>query len=227
MNGMTDLNVAEFIFVAAGTYILFIGPVMATIVMLLLAVAGLLWSPFAAAVCGGIAHRKNWAGDRYAGNGFLGSIYLFLPWFYMLSRLCGRPMGEVTVIAGYIVLFLLWLFGAIIPGGIMSWAFFWAGDAEYGPLGTMRAQYTLNHTWTTAMGSIISVLVSLLLWAITLRKMWRIRRTYRQNVRVAPQERVVDWAYMRPFQCAWLSFVFIWGFHIYIFASYPVCIVAC
>ena len=205
----------------------FIAPVVATIAMLLLAVVGLLWSPFAAAICGGVAHRKGGEGSKSAADGLLGSILLFLPWVYMLSRLHGRPMGVGTVIAGYLLLFLLWLFGALIPGGIMSWTLFWTGNADYGPFGTLREQYTLNQLWMTAMGSIASEFVGLLLWAVALRKMWRIYRKYRQNVPVAAHDKLIAPAYMRPFQYAWLSFVLIWGFHIYIYASYPVCIVAC
>lgn len=227
MEGLPPMGTAEVVFYIILAYVGFIAPVLATIGMLLLALVGLLWSPFAAAICGGVAHRKGWEGDKSAADGFLGSIFLFLPWVYMLSRLHGRPMGGGTVIAGYIMLFPLWLFGAIIPGAIMSWTLFWGGNADYGPFGALRAQYILNQLWMTSMGSIASEFAGLLLWAVMLWKMWRICRKYRQNVPVAAQGRLVAPVYMRPFQYAWLSFVLIWGFHIYIFASYPVCIVAC
>lgn len=59
-----DLNAFEVIFYTFGGFIVFFAPVLGFVALFFLVVASLLWSPFAAAICGRIARKMVYIRNR-------------------------------------------------------------------------------------------------------------------------------------------------------------------
>lgn len=88
-------------------------PVVVFTVMLLVAVLGLLWAPFAALSCAFIAGKRGLSARRYAVAGAIYSILFLLPWFYLLAELLNRRLPGFLIRLGYAVLYIGWIVGII------------------------------------------------------------------------------------------------------------------
>lgn len=102
---MTNL---EFVSAIAGA--LFGLSVLAHLLVMLLTIIGLLWSPIAAAIAD--RHRADTGGSAKA------AASMFLPWLYARKNMLGdNQMAPRTVRLGYGLVYMLWLLG---PSG--AWA---------------------------------------------------------------------------------------------------------
>ena len=101
-------------------FIIFFAPVYVTVILYIVAVICLLWSPVAAYACARAARAKGLDARRYAIAGAIYSILLFLPWIYLWSKLRDKPLRSMTVTAGYVLLYLAWLAGPISSMAIVS-----------------------------------------------------------------------------------------------------------
>lgn len=81
---------------------------------------GVLWSPIAALICGGIARARGLSVSRYAAAGAVYSALLILPWLYLVVRMFNRSVPRFIVVAGYMVLYLGWLWGPFGWGVFIS-----------------------------------------------------------------------------------------------------------
>lgn len=224
-----DLNAFDVIFYTFMGFIIFSAPVLAFVALFLLVVGSLLWSPFAAAICGRIA-RKNGLDhepNEYSRAGFVCSCYLFWPWVYLVSRMRGKPLDDGLVIVAYFVLFPLWMFGTFFPALELSWAFFWAENATFGPFGSLKERYALADAIWSLIFSMAPALIALVIWAISLWKICRIYRKYRRGTLPMSQSALIDRAYLRPFQYTLLSFALVWIPYLFIFILYRDCIFDC
>ena len=92
-------------------------------VLLLLAVLGLLWAIPAAVISGIVAGTRNLRVGHYVFVGANYSISLTVPWFYLMGEvILGRPpLSRRLTVAGYVLLFGLWVVGPIgLNIGIIS-----------------------------------------------------------------------------------------------------------
>ena len=97
-----------------------------------LAVIGLLWSPIAAYTCARTARARGLNTRRYAITGAIYSILLFLPWVYLWSNLRNKPLSRKTITLGYILTYVLWLFGPIaLVGTVIGTAFDYERDPAW------------------------------------------------------------------------------------------------
>lgn len=103
---LASLNLRIAIFWGAIFFaIVFGGPMLVT---------GLLWAPFAAMICWRLAEWRGLNGRRYAVTGATYSILYFLPWVYLVVRLCDRTVPSFLVRGVYIVLYcVVWPLAAL------------------------------------------------------------------------------------------------------------------
>ena len=76
--------------------------------VLLLGVLGVLWAPFAAAICALVARIRKLATGSYAAAGAKHSALFILPWLYQLVRMCDRTVPRFVVGAVYGLLYATW-----------------------------------------------------------------------------------------------------------------------
>ena len=81
---------------------------------ILLTIVGILWSPFAALICGLAARRNGLPAGKYAGTGWSYSVWMILPWIYLVASLFGKPPPARIVRIGYKTFYSLWAFLIIL-----------------------------------------------------------------------------------------------------------------
>ena len=81
---------------------------------ILLTIVGILWSPFAALICGLAARRKGLPAGKYARTGWSYSVQMILPWIYLAALQFGKPPSAKIVRIGYRALYSLWAFLIIL-----------------------------------------------------------------------------------------------------------------
>ena len=207
---LANANVFEVIVLIPLALAFFVGAslYLAVLALLLLIPLGIVWMPFAAAICGIIARKRGLdPGDGYIKAVLSSSFWLFVPWFYLVSRMCGKPLPHTLVIAAYCVLFLLWAFGTWVPAFVLSGIFFWTDGDPFGPFNKLGEQYELFSAILTSTIAIAVPFATLMLWAILLRQMYRIYRNYRRGGVNASQSASIEPVYLRPFKCTIATFV--------------------
>ena len=214
------LNVFEVIIVITLALAFFVGTPLAVLALLLLIPLGIVWAPFAAAICGKVARERGLKpGDGYIKAGLSSSFWLFVPWIYLVSRMRGKPLPHTLVIAAYCTLFLLWMFGTWVPSFGLSWTFFRGDDRVWGPFDQLGEQYGLYGAILTSTIAIAVPIVTLILWAVSLWQMSRRYRNYRRGALNASQSASIEPVYLRPFKCTIATFVLTWVAVIYVIAT--------
>lgn len=88
---------------------------------LALAVLGLLWAPFGALACAGVARLRGLTPAPYAASGAKSSAIMFLPWVYLFVRLAsGRPPPALIVKAVYALAYAVWLCMAATKAALLG-----------------------------------------------------------------------------------------------------------
>ena len=100
MQALAILSIIAAIFMLVGILMLFL-PILLTIV-------GILWSPFAALICGLAARRNGLPAGKYARTGWSYSVQMILPWIYLAAMLFGKPPSAKIVHIGYKALYSFW-----------------------------------------------------------------------------------------------------------------------
>ena len=78
-----------------------------------LMVVGILWAPLAGWLCPRLARGRNPENRCLPEDATIASFLLLLPWFYLVSKVLGRPLHGAVIALGYVLLFGLWLFGPV------------------------------------------------------------------------------------------------------------------
>ena len=214
---MAGLNAFQIIIATVSGLAFGIGTPLAVLALLLLIPLGIVWAPFAAVICGRIAHKRGLdLGDEYIKAGLASSFWLFVPWIYLVSRMRGKPLPHALVIAAYCVLFLLWMFGTWVPALVLSSIFFWTDGDPFGPFNKLGEQYELSSAILTSAIAIAVPIIALILWAVSLRQIFRRYRNYRRGVVNASQSASIESVYLRPFKYTMATFVPTWVSVIYV-----------
>ena len=164
--------------------------------MIIVAAAGLLWSPVAAVITRHQARKHGLTGSHYAVAGALYSIFLLVPWFYLGPRVRGDkemvPSGWT-----FALLYLSWVLGPIVSWWIVM-------ETDYGSDSdaTMIVLWVMLAAWA---GSIMVLLGS-----------GRPRTGQWRGVSSLPRPRrtvtaLLPVRYILPFALAWASVVFVMG----------------
>ena len=82
--------------------------------VLFIAVLGVMWAPFGAVICGGSAKIKQLPVLRFAIAGALSSLFMLLPWFYLITRMAGKPFPRPLAVLSYIAVYSSWLYGPLL-----------------------------------------------------------------------------------------------------------------
>ncbi len=85
-----------------------------------------MFSPFAAGICMWLARRRGLNVWYYGLIGAIYSISFLYPWVYLATRLLGRRMSPIIVIAGYVNMYVWWLaslFGVFLFANMNSGEF--------------------------------------------------------------------------------------------------------
>ena len=82
--------------------------------VLFIASLGVIWVPFGAAVCGWRAKEKQFQVLKFAVAGALYSMFLLLPWFYLISRMSGERFPRFLATLSYIAVYSIWLYGPLL-----------------------------------------------------------------------------------------------------------------
>lgn len=86
---------------------------------------GLIWTPFAAAICLIVARARRLGGEGWAGAGAKHSLLFFLPWVWLVLRMAGVPIPAAVARAGFALLYGVWLLASVLLAG--AGAFLTAG----------------------------------------------------------------------------------------------------
>ena len=163
-----------------------------TMVMILIAAAGLLWAPFAAMIARSEALKRGLTGSRYAVVGAIHSVFLLAPWFCLMSRIRGDetalPKGRT-----FIMLYTSWMLGPILMLWILQ-------ESDYGS-GTNMIVVVIWVMLAAWAGSILLLLAA----GRPHTGQWR-------GVSLPPPHQSVGASlpvlYILPFACTWVSVVF-------------------
>ena len=92
-----------------------------------LPIIGLLWTPFAAAICIAIARVRRLGDEGWGKAGAQYSLLFLLPWLWLALRMAGVPIPAAITRAGYALLYGLWLLASValaIGGALLAAGFF-------------------------------------------------------------------------------------------------------
>ena len=179
---------------------------------ILLTIAGILWSPFAALLCGLAARRKGLPAGQYARTGWSYSVQMLLPWIYLAALLSDRPPSAKIVRIGYRALYALWAF-LITLSVVMFVGALLSRDGVFGD-----ADPDTYRTFGMYIPSMLIAIAGFAVNGLLMRKSMRdLRRKWREDSenpkpderRYAPPHK----AYTRPFSLmplgvalGWLAF---------------------
>lgn len=179
-------------------------------ILILLLVAGILWSPFAALICGAMARRRGLPAGRYARAAWSYSAQFLIPWTYLVAVLQGNPTNRQTSRIDYIFIYALWTVIALGAFGVF-WGAFIHVDGDYGPFGDYAQSGTgsLSTHIAALLIAFAPIPTNLFLFQKTLRDLRRKRREDRQAIQYPqnPPDRYAlpHKAYTRPFSMALLG----------------------
>ncbi len=171
------------------------------IVIRIVIIAGLAWSPFAAVITAVVAYltrqtRQETAGSSICGYALAGAIYstlLIFPWAYMLSRMLGKPFPGFVIRTAYGMLYLI-LFG--ISTGF---AVFFIIDVSIDPYKSRVFYFEIAYMVLVGFAAAYVLVVSI-------NRLSRMHSLHRRESPVA-QSPLIASAYLEPF---------VWGFSVFV-----------
>ena len=181
-------------------------------ILILLLLAGILWSPFGGVICARKAHRRGLPAGRYARAAWSYSAQFLIPWIYLVAALRGNPTNRETSRIDYIFIYTLWAVVALGAFGVFVGAFLHV-DGDYGPFGDLAQSGTGNMS-THIFALLIAfapIPANVFLLRKTLRDLRHKRREDRdvaQNSRArcaSPTYGLPHKAYTRPFSMTLLG----------------------
>ena len=191
----------------ATTFAAFTALIVCAAILTLLLVAGIIWSPIAALICGIMARRRGLPATKYAIAACSYSAQFLIPWTYLITVLHGNPTGWETSRRDYILIYALWAGVALGTFGALVDVASRADFAYY-----RQAGYVSLESRLAAL--LIAFAANIFLFQKTLRDLRRKRHEDRQaaekpqnpRARYAPPTYALpDKAYTRPFSMALLG----------------------
>ena len=178
-------------------------------ILILLLVAGILWSPFGALICGRMAHRRGLPAGRYARAAWSHSAQFLIPWTYLITALRGNPTNRETSRIDYILIYTLWAVVALGYIGLFVGTFIHP-DGDHGPFGNLAQSGTgrMSTHIAALLIALVPIPTNVFLFQKTLRDLRRKRREDRRNAQKLQNPPTCDLphkAYTRPFSMTLLG----------------------
>lgn len=155
-----------------------------------LALFGLLFSPFAAAICARTAREQGLDSSFFAWKGFAFSILYLVPCFYLISRIQGTETARGPAVFGYVFLYYTWM-----VVGIIAVIIFVSGEVDRVIINPMHVGDRGD------LGALLwlvpAPIANAILWVVSLRSL--IRRDRRDRENSAAATIIPDRAYTNPF----------------------------
>ena len=206
----------------AVTFAAFTALIACAIILILLLLAGIIWSPFATLICARMARRRALPAAKYALAACSYSAQFLIPWTYLITVLHGNPTGWETSRRDYILIYTLWAGAALGTFGALMAAFL-PGDFGavtglflpnvFGPFSNY-AQSGTDSLEPRIAAPLIALAANVFLFQKNLRDLRRKRHKDRhaaqkpQNPRARyapPTYALPDKAYTRPFSMTLLG----------------------
>ena len=178
-------------------------------ILILLLVAGILWSPFGALICGIMAHRRGLPVVRYSTAAWSYSAQFLIPWTYLITALRGNPTNRETSRIDYILIYTLWAIVALGYIGLFV-GMFLHPEGDHGPFGGLAQSGTgrMSTHIAALLIALAPIPANVFLFQKTLRDLRRKRREDRrnaQNPQTPPNYDLPHKAYTRPFSMTLLG----------------------
>ena len=169
----------------------------------LLALAGLLWAPFGALICGRAARKSGLSIRRYAAVGAVLSVLYFFPWLHLALRMNNWYLLPRFIWWAYFVLYVIfWLIGVM---GFGLWMLSAADTSA-----ALDRFAGVGSTDPTLIKRIITaqLVVNAVLWIVTLIRLWRMNRHDSNYLPTSDWDPLLPHStYILPFACAWVGSV--------------------
>ena len=128
------------------------------ILLMLLVVLGVTWIPFGVTICAWMANKKQLPVLKFAIAGALFSLFLLLPWFYLITRMIGKELPRFAIKSSYVLIYISWLFGPIL---FYSWILI--GSIDLDPIDEFR-----DETFRASITSAFMTVTGMLLWVVSI-----------------------------------------------------------
>lgn len=196
-------------------------------ILILLFVAGILWSPFTGMICARMARRKCLPVGKYSTAAWSYSAQFLIPWIYLVAILQGNPTDRETSRLDYIFIYALWAVVALGTFGVF-WGAFIHVDGDYGPFGDYAQKGTgsLSTHIFTLLIAFAPIPANVFLFQKTLRDLRRKQREDRQasaDPQDPPTYDLPDKSYTRPFSMTLLGSLLICLSWLIVIMSYRGC----
>ena len=173
-------------------------------ITLLLAMLGLLWSPGAALTCGRMARSRGLNVSLYAKLGIAYSLHLFLPYFFLSSKIQGKAPPTWLTLGCFSLVFTIWLFGAV--GLSIGYLIAYFQSYADGSL-VMTSQFGLPASLIVSALLVSLVTVTLGTWVTSAKNTYfHLRRNNSQSQEPA-LESVLPEMHIRPLTALWVVVV--------------------
>lgn len=161
---------------------------------IVLAIIGVVWSPFAAFWCARVARGKGLSARSYAVRGGVYSALFFLPWVYLTLRMAGKSGARAVATGSYWLLYAIWFVFVMFAVGI---------DVFYLPSGDQPEHYRqtlfgFDWGWINQLIDMSLLAMSVYLWVSSLRKLRRRSKGDGPNEGAPLCTTPPDWAYLTP-----------------------------
>ena len=168
--------------------LIYVGSFIASGSVLLIALLGVMWAPFGAVICGGTAKNKQLPVLKFAIAGALSSMFLLMPWFYLITRMEGKHFSRPLAVLAYIVAYSIWLYGPLLT-------YFWyhvvmTMDIDDLSLETSSVDVSNTRIYMIAIGAV--------LWTVSLTRLL-IAHHHRSDVNDASDDILPKMEYVMPF----------------------------
>lgn len=113
------------------------------------------WAPFAALICAIISKRNGLSVWRFSLAGAILSVFLLLPWLYLILRMSGKQVPRFIYVLSYSAVYCIWWMSSIAP--LCFFSFFELSDSESSEFAFRSMFITGLLTWTVSLLNLISM----------------------------------------------------------------------
>jgi len=125
----------------------------------------IVWSPFAAVMCGRVARKRRLNILRYSIIGAIYSVLLFVPWMYIMQRMRHEHNTTEEFTFDYNLLYVMWGFWIFDIAAGVIFMMFWVAGADPIPAGWSWNYLSREYLVWLMQGAI--PLTGALLWIIS------------------------------------------------------------
>ena len=118
------------------------------------------WAPFAALICAIISKKNGLSVWRFSLAGAILSVFLLLPWLYLIMRMSGKQIPRFIYVLSYLAVYCIWWMSSIAP--LCFFFYFESTDLESTDLESSGFAFRLMFitgliTWMVSLFNLISM----------------------------------------------------------------------